>query len=440
VSLDEPKKSRKTGVIAGATAALVLAFAAWVLAFHSDWLRPQVKAETEEDIATEVPVSVGTISRVTLHRYIDAYGTVVPDGAHDGKPPASARLAAPVSGILAKLTCSEGQRVELGAPLFQLDARAAAAEEQKASAASTSSKATLARLKLAVDFAEREYDRAKRLKEEGISSDKDLAEADLKFKSAKEDLSEANAKAAEAGQAVQTAHVLRSLTTVRAPLSGTVVRIHLSPGEFVDAASVLADLIDLDRLVVAAMIPATELRFLKIGQPVELDSAPKQDGAAEPDEDKPRADGGADPAHDGGAEPSPDGGTAEAEAEGPPYHGAVTFIGFEVDAKTGTVLVRSSIPKGAPLLPGQYLRLRIVVEERADCLAVPEASVVTVPDLGTVIAIINGDEAKQQPVVVGLREGGLVEVKGDGLKEGMTVATAGAYGLPRQTKVRATKE
>jgi multidrug efflux pump subunit AcrA (membrane-fusion protein) len=175
---------------------------------------------------------------------------------------------------------------------------------------------------------------------------------------------------------------------------------------------VLADIIDLDRLVVAAQVPATELRLLKVGQAVTIDpAAPGEKPATEK-------------AGDAG------GGTV----------GAVTFLGFEVDPKTGTVLVRASLPKDAPLRPGQYVRVRVQVEEQVDCLAVPEQSLVEVADVGATIALLDGDDAKQVPVEVGIRERGLACVKGDGLKVGAAIVTAGAYGLPKETKVRVLPE
>jgi multidrug efflux pump subunit AcrA (membrane-fusion protein) len=48
---------------------------------------------------------------------------------------------------------------------------------------------------------------------------------------------------------------------------------------------------------------------------------------------------------------------------------------------------------------------------------------------------VAGNQATQIPVKTGLREGGLVEVEGAGLKEGDTVVTVGAYGLPEKTKI-----
>ena len=66
----------------------------------------------------------------------------------------------------------------------------------------------------------------------------------------------------------------------------------------------------------------------------------------------------------------------------------------------------------------------------------PAESVVTDADGQTVIALVAGDNAKQQPVKTGLRENGLVEIQGDGLKAGDTVVTVGAYGLPKETKIK----
>ena len=75
-----------------------------------------------------------------------------------------------------------------------------------------------------------------------------------------------------------------------------------------------------------------------------------------------------------------------------------------------------------------------MVEEHEDKLAVPTASVVRGED-GSVIPIVDGEKATQKAVQVGLKEDGLVEVRGEGLREGMTVVTAGTGGLPKETRI-----
>ncbi len=54
----------------------------------------------------------------------------------------------------------------------------------------------------------------------------------------------------------------------------------------------------------------------------------------------------------------------------------------------------------------------------------------------SVISLVKGDEAAQTPVQTGFRENGWVEVEGTGLKEGDSVVTVGAYGLPEKTKIQ----
>jgi membrane fusion protein (multidrug efflux system) len=68
---------------------------------------------------------------------------------------------------------------------------------------------------------------------------------------------------------------------------------------------------------------------------------------------------------------------------------------------------------------------------------VPRDSVVKVED-EEVVYVVEGDKAVQTPVKTGLRDGNLVEVMGEGLKEGDTIVTVGAYGLPKETKIKTT--
>lgn len=397
--------------IAGAALAALLLGGGWVVVFHGDWIRRAPAAEEEDKVETEVPVRTATVVRARLRRFVEGYGTVTADPAHDGLPAAGARLAAPVAGVLARARCAEGDHVEKGALLFQLDVRAATAEEQRTRAAEASASAALSRLRAAAEYADRERERTHQLRADGLASEKDLRDTELRAISARNELTEATAKAAEAHTAVAAAETARSLLDIRAPLSGTVVRVYVNPGEAVDVnpSTTLADLVDLDRLVVSATVPAADLPSLKVGQPVDLRAADRARDAARPD---------------------------DAKDTGAHYTGQLAFVGLQVDTRTDTVPVRVAIPKGAGLRPGQYLRLRVAVEERDGVLAVPVESVVSDPDAGRVVAVVEGGKATLRPVEVGIRERGLVEIRGAGIAEGTVVAVAGAYGLPRETKVR----
>jgi membrane fusion protein (multidrug efflux system) len=156
--------------------------------------------------------------------------------------------------------------------------------------------------------------------------------------------------------------------------------------------------------VVSASIRSVEASLLKRGQAVELSA--------------------------GGAETAPGSPVPWIPA------GAIVFIGADVDAATDTVLARISVPPGSGLRPGQFVTMRVVCEERHDRLVVPETSVMTDTEGRSLIATVQGDTATKRPVTLGLHEGGLVEIEGEGLKEGMTIVTVGVYGLPEQSRIR----
>jgi membrane fusion protein (multidrug efflux system) len=331
--------------------------------------------QEEEQVVTEVPVRVGSITRATLRAYVGAYGLVEPEPANQGKPPASARVATPVAGVIAETHCEEGQYVRKGTTLVLLDSRTADAQVEKA--------------KVTLEFAQKNFRRKQELMQTENVSRKLFEEAQQQLNAARKELA-----------SVQTQ---RSLLQIQAPLNGTVVKINARPGEAVDLNAVLVELIDLDRLVVNAAVPSAEAYRVKLGQAVEIAA-----GRATPGNNS---------------------------ASLPIHHGTVAFIGLQIDAKTDTVPVRVVIPAGSTVRPGQFVNARIVVEERPQRLAVPAGSVVGV-DGASMIAIVEGDHAVQRPVKVGLRDGELVEIEGDGLREGMTVVTEGAYGLPKETRVR----
>jgi membrane fusion protein, multidrug efflux system len=276
-------------------------------------------AAADEKIITEVPVHVGKITVATLHGYVEGFGTVQPAPATADLPAAGAQLAAPSAGVVTKVNVVEGQQVNQGDVLMELNSQAAEAEAE----------------------------RQKKLYAQQNTSLKNLQEAEAQL----------------------------AMLRVVAPLSGTIVRVNVAPGQAVDLTTTVAEIMDLKRLSVTVEIPA-------------------------------------------------------------PVQAKLSFVSPAVDAKSGTVLVRALLPEDSGLRPGLFVSLRIVTAVHTNCLAAPAESVVTDADGQTVVAIVTGGSAKQQPVKTGLRENGLVEIEGQNLKEGETIVTVGAYGLPKETKIK----
>jgi len=233
--------------------------------------------------------------------------------------------------------------------------------------------------KKALAFAEANFDRQKKLLPVEGTSKKAYLEAEQALAQARSELASAETDLA--------------LLRIQAPLAGTVVKINSEPGEAVELNTVLAKIIDLGRLAATVSVPSREAALVKVGQPVRFE-------------------------------------TTEAES------GKVIYVGSQIDDKTDSLPVRISLPAGPAFHPGQFLSVRIVCEERRDCLAVPEAAVILAPSGEGAIMLVEGEKAVRKPVKIGLREAGLVEVSGDGLKEGLPIVLEEAYSLPAETKIR----
>jgi membrane fusion protein (multidrug efflux system) len=291
----------------------------------------------EEKVVTEVAVQTGKITSVTLHGYVQGYGMIEPAPATTNQPAASAQLAAPSAGVVTKMNIVEGQHVEKGDVLVELNSRAAVAE----------------------------VERQKTLYAQRNTSLKNLQDAEAQL----------------------------SMLQITAPLSGTIARVNIKPGQAVDLTTVVAEVMDLNRLAVSSEIPSAEANDLKAGNPLEVLTTP-------------------------------------------PVMAELLFVSPNVNKDNDTVLIRALLPKDSGLRPGQFVSLRIVTAIHTNCLAVPAESVATDASGKSVIALIKGDAATQIPVQTGLRENGLVEIAAPELKRGDIIVTVGAYGLPEKTKIR----
>ena len=197
---------------------------------------PPLCAGEEEKPPTDVAVQVAKITRATLRRVVTGYGVVEPE------PDASARLAPAVAGILAEVKGIQGQQVKRGDVLFRLDSRAV--------------DAAVAKAELTITFAQKNVERQRKLMSAEGTSEKQLLESEQALAQAKLELA--------------TATVQQALLCGAAPLNGTLMRFSARLGEPADAATPLAEIVDLDRLVAAVRVPRTESLGLKKGQQATL--------------------------------------------------------------------------------------------------------------------------------------------------------------------------
>jgi RND family efflux transporter MFP subunit len=325
----------------------------------------------EEKVNTEVAVQVGTVTKTDLRARVEAYGMVEPEPAKAGHPGGGAKLAAPIAGIVVAIHVIEGESVKAGDVVVELDDRMAQAAVEKA--------------RHALEFAQQVADRQDKLLPFAATSVQKKQEAEQNLAAARAELASARAAIAQ--------------VRLASPLDGIVARINVQPGQTVDLNTVVAEIIDLKRLVATVSVPADEAMQLRVGQTADIFT-------------------------DNGRKPATTGG--------------VSFVSPSVDLRTGAAPARLALPEDSGLRPGQFVRARIVTEELTGRLAVPRESVVKTDD-GQAIYVVEGDKAVQMPVKTGVRDGNLIEVEAEGLKEGDTIVTVGAYGLPKETKVKIAK-
>jgi multidrug efflux system membrane fusion protein len=124
------------------------------------------------------------------------------------------------------------------------------------------------------------------------------------------------------------------------------------------------------------------------------------------------------------------------DADGPSRRGTLTFVDNTVDRGTGTITARATMPNSdLTLLPGQYIRARVMVGDQPEALLVPLAAIGS-NQIGKFVYVVGaGNKAEQHMVKLGATYGELVVVN-DGVKEGESVITGNLQKLGPGTAVQ----
>jgi len=110
--------------------------------------------------------------------------------------------------------------------------------------------------------------------------------------------------------------------------------------------------------------------------------------------------------------------------------GRITNSLNQVDPKTGTLELQASFPNPKhSVLPGQFGRVRVKIEERTNAIAIPQRAVQQLQNMQMVYTLGAEDKVQMQAVTTGYRSGSLWVIE-QGLKPGDRVIVEG------QLKVR----
>jgi len=193
---------------------------------------------TPEDVLV---VSTGTLSAGPL-----VTGSIQPERRAD--------LRAEVSAVVMSVLKENGQPVKHGDLLVRLDdtsIRDGLLSAQEAERAASQ----------AYDQAERQHQRMKTLREQGMASAQQLEDSEIRRNTTQSDLSAAKARNVSARQMLQR-------TEVRAPFDGIVADRKVSAGDTAQVGKELLKVIDPHSLRFEGLISSDAIQSVKVGQPV----------------------------------------------------------------------------------------------------------------------------------------------------------------------------
>jgi len=343
------------------------------------WPGGAVAQAPRQNAPRAVPVEVVTATKKVVPVRIEALGSVTPIASVAIKP----RVDSEITGVHFR----DGVMVQQGDLLFTLDSRAIEAQVRQVEGLLAGARANL-------EQAERDVARYTELLAKSATTLVTLQNARTQTNIWRASVDSNTAQ-------LENLNILLSYCTIRAPIAGRASMASVKVGNFVRA-------VDSPLATIIQTAPVYVTFALQQGSLPDLRQALANESA-----------------------------TIEAIIPGEPRRaaGQVTMIENSVDAPTGTVPVRATMPNTDELLwPGTLVTVQLTFREEA-AVTVPSTAV-QMSQTGSYVFLVDNDVATVRPVQVA-RVLGSESVLASGLEGGETVVTNGQLLLSNGTKVAA---
>src|SRR5215218_10308206 len=396
-------KRRKRSILAGAVVALLIA---------GVWGYTSLKgASVNVD-----PSKLATVERGTMVRSVVATGKV--------EPVTKVEVKSKANGIIEKLNVDVDQVVPAGAVLAELDKEQLRARVRELEANLLAKRASLAAAEAQlkkntieaespdVNFARRNFERAKSLNEQKLLAASALDDATSALEMAENRqraaqgqlvvsrarVTEAQAAVAEASAAVERAQEDLANSTIKAPIRATVLTRDVELGSPVSSilnlganATLVMTIGDIEQVFVRGKVDEADIGRVRLGQPARIRVETFKDKV---------------------------------------FNGKVTQIspmGVEKDNVTNFEVRVSIDNPGKELKANMTANAEIVLEEHADALIIPEAAVIYDTQKNAFVEVAapgTKTGVRKIPVKVGVGNGTKVQIL-DGLNAGDKVVLPG---------------
>lgn len=191
-------------------------------------------AEDGDDKAEAIPVETLTVSESEFDDTFEVPATVEADE--------QITVGAQLGGQLLSVDFEEGDEVNTGETLARVDTDVDSAR--------------INQLENQLESARREYERTKKLAEDGLSTSQELDQAETALEDAR--------------LAVNEAKIGVSKGRIDSPITGVVETRHLDAGEYTAPGEAIADIVDYDQVVVVGSVPQRYVERVERGDTVEV--------------------------------------------------------------------------------------------------------------------------------------------------------------------------
>ena len=291
-----------------------------------------------------------------------------------------------VGGYIVEIPFKEGEVVHKGDQLFLIDPR-----PYKAALDQAVGQLNLAQS--AQHLAEENFKRAQDLIQTKVSSKQD-------FDTALSARNQANARLVSAKADAESAQLNLDFTRITAPVDGRISRALVTLGNLVQADStLLTTIVSVDPIYVLADIDERQwLAYATLVREGRLQSA--RTGEVPID-------------------------AGLGDEVGFPHSGVIDFVDNQINAATGTLLIRGVFPNGnGALLPGMFLRVQVATSPPFDAVLINDDAIGSDQGRKYIYVVGADSKAERRDVTLGQMNGGLRIVK-EGLKPDESVIING---------------